>query len=310
MIDQALRAIESGKLVAIPTETVYGLAAPINNLELVKKIFSLKKRPLFDPLIVHVASINMAKRYCEHWSPEAQLLADTFWPGPLTLVLEKKESVHELVTAGLSTVGLRVPRHRLGLEFIESLDTGVAAPSANTFTKTSPTKVEHVKKYFSDDDVFILDGGDCSVGIESTIVHVEKDRLSLLRPGMLSIQEIKERTGLEVLKGVSQLEKVSPGSHRTHYRPDYPLVVVKTELSQEDLRKWESDYKGKGLEISYKESPQIIARTLYSELHKPLLEGHSFKILDFSKCFNNYPAYEWEALFNRIEKAASYIQEV
>jgi L-threonylcarbamoyladenylate synthase len=169
-ISVAVEKLINGEVVGIPTETVYGLGAVISKSDAIKKIFTTKERPFFDPLIVHVSGVEQAKELSLDWSAAADILAQEFWPGPLTLVLPKK-NVSDLITSGLQTVGVRCPDHKIALEIIEKVGEPIAAPSANRFGKTSPTCKKHVLEEFND-AVFVVDGGDCSVGIESTIISV------------------------------------------------------------------------------------------------------------------------------------------
>lgn len=308
-IKDAIKSFNKNMLVAMPTETVYGLAAPVSNLNLINKIFKLKERPLFDPLIVHVSSIEMAKSYCAVWSEDHEKLAAAFWPGPLTIITEKNNKIDKLLTAGLDTVGLRLPDHRLACDFIDMLGEAVAAPSANTFTKTSPTTCEHVKKYFNSEDVYILDGGDCNVGIESTIVQIMSNQVVVLRPGMISKDDIKKvLPHLDVVDGVEHLKSI-PGAHHTHYKPDYKLVVTMRNLTQDNILTLNKECGGDGEYIKMNESPQLIARSIYSILHRPIIDGHSYKLIDFSSNVSNKKCDHWQAILNRLRKAAYKIIE-
>ena len=205
--------------MAIPTETVYGLAAPVDREEVVREIFRLKERPFFDPLIVHVSSVAMAQDYTLPWGPVAQKLAHHFWPGPLTLVLPKKENISDIITSGLDTVGVRMPNHPKALEVIRNLGTPLAAPSANKFSCVSPTEAIHVRDAFGD-AVDLVDGGPCGIGIESTIVRPGEGRLDILRFGALGAQELRKVLGdIPVVKVESSR---APGQFDKHYTPAYP----------------------------------------------------------------------------------------
>ena len=199
-IDHAARLLRAGRLVAFPTETVYGLGANALDAEAVARIYAVKRRPATSPLIVHVASIEMAQSLVANWPEIADRLARRFWPGPLTLVLRKaarKASCHSsaIVTAGLPTVGLRMPAHPIALALIRAAGVPLAAPSANRFTELSPTTADHVRLSLGSDVDYILDGGPCSVGIESTVLSLVEPRPILLRPGGIS------RTELEAIVG-------------------------------------------------------------------------------------------------------------
>lgn len=220
-ISEAAANIRAGGIVAFPTETVYGLGANALDATAVAKIFELKGRPATSPLIVHVASAEMARDLVTQWPPQAQELADRYWPGPLTLVLPKKSSIPGIVTAGLPTVGLRMPDHPIALELIRAAGVPIAAPSANRFTELSPTTAEHVEAAFGK-AVAVLDGGPARVGIESTVVAIENGNLKLLRPGMISLGEIASASA------AAGEAHASPGLHPRHYSPRTRLIVVST----------------------------------------------------------------------------------
>lgn len=223
-IDYAKQALEKGGLVAIPTETVYGLAANALDAKAVTKIFVAKKRPYFDPLIVHVASAAEVSKYAAAVPTVATELMQRFWPGPLTLLLPKKELVPDLVTSGLDRVGLRCPDHALTLQLLRSLSFPLAAPSANPFGYISPTLPQHVQDQLGDEVDYILDGGACTVGIESTIVGFENDLPVIYRVGGLSVEQIETVTGKAEVK-LSSSNPQAPGQLISHYAPRKPLVV-------------------------------------------------------------------------------------
>jgi L-threonylcarbamoyladenylate synthase len=220
-ISDAAETIRAGGLVAFPTETVYGLGANALDPAAVQKIFAMKRRPETSPLIVHVASVEMAREIVAEWPPLAEELARQWWPGPLTLVLPKKSLVPDNVTAGLPTVGVRMPNHPIALALIEQAGVPIAAPSANRFTELSPTTPDHVRAAFGD-AVPVLEGGPCTVGIESTVVAIENGKLKLLRPGMISLGEI-ERTAAQG----AGAPHPSPGMHEKHYSPTTRLILVR-----------------------------------------------------------------------------------
>jgi L-threonylcarbamoyladenylate synthase len=220
-ISEAAEIIRAGGLVAFPTETVYGLGANALDPAAVQKIFEMKGRPETSPLIVHVASVEMARELVAEWPPLAEELARQWWPGPLTMVLPKNSRVPASVTAGLPTVGLRMPNHPLALELIAAAGVPVAAPSANRFTGLSPTTADHVKVAFGD-AVPVLDGGPCAVGIESTVVAIEGDKLTLLRPGMISLGEMEQ-----VAAHAAGVAHPAPGMHEKHYSPRTRLLLVR-----------------------------------------------------------------------------------
>jgi L-threonylcarbamoyladenylate synthase len=218
---EAAAILKAGGIVAFPTETVYGLGANALDATAVAKIYELKGRPPTSPVIVHGSSIEMARTLVSAWPPLAEELAQRWWPGPLTLVLPKAASIPDIVTAGLSTVGVRVPAHPLALQLIEEAGMPLAAPSANRFTELSPTTAEHVRRAFGD-DVPVLDGGPCAVGLESTVVSIADGKLTLLRPGMISLVEIESAASPDP----GDAAHAAPGMHPRHYSPRTPLLLV------------------------------------------------------------------------------------
>jgi L-threonylcarbamoyladenylate synthase len=225
----AARALRRGKLVALPTETVYGLGADATNATAVARLFAAKERPLFDPLILHLASRNWLTRVVSRVPAAAERMAKKFWPGPLTLVLPKQPSVLDLVTSDLPTVAVRVPRHKLMQAVIAELDRPVAAPSANRFGQLSPTRPEHVAAQLWDSIDYILDGGKCRVGLESTILQVDDDnQVTLLRAGGLSLERIEAVVGpVQRRRRSAESQPAAPGMLPQHYAPRTPLRLVK-----------------------------------------------------------------------------------
>ncbi|MGC1243600.1 MAG: L-threonylcarbamoyladenylate synthase [Chryseosolibacter sp.] len=228
-INKAKYLLEQGELVAIPTETVYGLAANALNPDAVIKIFEAKNRPQFDPLIIHVPSLENARHYVAGIPDKGEALAMAFWPGPLTLLLEKKEIVPDLVTAGLPTVGIRCPDHPLTHSLLEAIDFPLAAPSANPFGYISPTTPQHVQAQLGDKIGYILDGGPCQVGIESTIVGFDHDGGIVYRSGGLKIEDIEKIIGKVRLQIVSSSNPQTPGQLHSHYAPKKRLYVGNIE---------------------------------------------------------------------------------
>lgn len=224
-IEKAKQILQQGGLVAIPTETVYGLAANALDKDSVLKIFEAKNRPHFDPLIVHTDSIEKAGNYVSHFPQWAQKLAKAFWPGPLTLLLPKNAIVPDLVTSGLPNVAIRIPNHALTLKLLKSLDFPLAAPSANPFGYVSPTKAEHVAAQLQDKVGYILDGGDCEVGIESTIVGEEEGKIIIYRLGGLAVEEIEQIVGKIELRINQSSNPKAPGMLKSHYAPKKPLFI-------------------------------------------------------------------------------------
>lgn len=224
-INKAKRLLEEGKLVAIPTETVYGLAGNAFNEDAVASIFSVKNRPSFDPLIVHVAGYGQALRLTKDVSELAEALAAKFWPGPLTLLLKRNKKIADLVTSGLETVGIRLPNQVLTRKLINSLDFPLVAPSANPFGYISPTSPQHVNDQLGDKIDYILDGGECQIGIESTIVGFENNQTTIHRLGGIAIDEIRKVAGDLVIKTHSSSNPMAPGMLESHYSPTKPIYV-------------------------------------------------------------------------------------
>lgn len=223
-IRKAASIIRKGGLVAMPTETVYGLAADATNDQAVAKIFEAKGRPQFNPLIIHVAGLDMAQRYVE--TPAlAKRLAAEFWPGPLTMVLPRKSDseVSLLVSAGLDTIAVRAPKHDIAQSLINAADRPLAAPSANRSGAISPTRPEHVKESLGEKVDMIIDGGPCPVGLESTIIKIDGEEVTLLRPGGLAREDIERFLGKPIKSAPRQDKPQAPGMLESHYAPKAPL---------------------------------------------------------------------------------------
>lgn len=316
-IEDALSTWERGGLVAIPTETVIGLGAPVHREELVKKIFSYKERPFYDPLIVHICSIDQAMNYAKVWNSIEEKLAQKFWPGPLTLVVKKNDEISDLITSGLDTVGLRIPASKKTRDLIEKLGHGVAAPSANKFTKTSPTSLDHVESFFMDKDLCLLEELDPSfkegyVGIESTIVKVDGNKVSILRPGSITPQDIREALdGLEftITDGLTAFEEkgktmVAPGNLPVHYRPSYELLLL--EESMLEVSPINADWELVHLDAD----PVVTARQLYLLMQEELPQGKTKKVFILPTNRTNGPLRNkelWESILNRLEKAGKLL---
>lgn len=225
-LDLAKNLLENDELVAIPTETVYGLAGNIFSEKAIKKIFETKQRPFFNPLIVHLHSIDSLAEVCTEVPLKAKLLANMFWPGPLTLVLKKQNSISDLVTGGKDTVAVRIPNHPLTLDLLSKLDFPLAAPSANPFGSISPTTAEHVANYFSNTLPLVLDGGNCENGIESTIIGFENEEPILYRLGAISREEIESVVGPILIKNKNENAPEAPGMLTRHYAPLTKTILV------------------------------------------------------------------------------------
>lgn len=225
-IKKAADAIASGEIIAFPTETVYGLGADGLNPTAVAKIFEAKNRPSFNPLILHISSIDQLCNLTDIKSKKIEKLVETFWPGPLTLVLPKKEIVPDIVTAGNSTVAVRMPKHPVALKLIEASEKPIAAPSANTFGFLSPTTAKHVQKQLSNKVKIILDGGKCNIGVESTILEIIGDKTFLLRPGGIAIEQLEEVCCKIEVKLVDSSKPNAPGQLLNHYAPSVPIKFL------------------------------------------------------------------------------------
>jgi L-threonylcarbamoyladenylate synthase len=225
-LDTAVQALRDGDVVAFPTETVYGLGANAQDPRGVRRIFELKGRPVTHPLIVHLDSPRFLPRWVSEMPAAATKLAARFWPGPLTLVLPRAEGVPDLVTGGQDTVAVRVPAHPMAQQLLTAFGGGIAAPSANRFGHVSPTRAEHVREEFGEEVRVVLDGGECKLGLESTIVACVQDTVQLLRPGAISLSKLRQTVG-EVLGAPLPDAPRAPGSQAAHYAPATPLSIVK-----------------------------------------------------------------------------------
>lgn len=228
-IAKAVELLTHDELVAIPTETVYGLAGNALSRAAVTKIFSVKNRPQFDPLIVHVPNLEKANDYVLEIPEHARKLAGKFWPGPLTLLLKKKNIIPDLVTSGLDTVGIRCPDHALTRQLLQALPFPLAAPSANPFGYVSPTKPQHVDEQLGSKIQYILDGGPCPIGIESTIVGFEDSKPVVYRLGGLSLEAIEETIGKVKLMTHSTSNPKAPGQLQSHYAPGKKVILGSIE---------------------------------------------------------------------------------
>ncbi|GMU59121.1 MAG: threonylcarbamoyl-AMP synthase [Myxococcaceae bacterium] len=221
-----MEVLRGGGLVALPTETVYGLGADAQNELAARRIFAVKGRPSTHPLIVHVASLEDARAWVAEVPPEGELLARAFWPGPLTLVLRRSALASDTVTGGQDTVAIRVPAHEVALKLLRAFDGGIAAPSANRFGKVSPTTAQHVREELGEDVDFILDAGPSQVGVESTIVDVTGEAPRLLRPGGLAREALEEALGRPLALATQVADVRAPGMLESHYAPRAGLWLV------------------------------------------------------------------------------------
>jgi L-threonylcarbamoyladenylate synthase len=305
--DNAIALLNQNEVVAIPTETVYGLAGKIDSELALEKIFKTKERPYFDPLIVHSYSIQELEKYTAPWNKVHYLLAKKFWPGPMTLIIKKNQLIHHLITAGLESVGVRIPNHPLTLELLKKIKTPLAAPSANKFTKVSPTKAQHVEDEF-DGKIPVIDGGYSEVGIESTVIDVieieNKFFIKIYRPGKISSSEIAQFLNSEKINFEISYEKspVAPGQIKHHYMPKVPLIVIDQDLSLESV-KLENINRSNIQEIKLSHDPLIASRELYHELRVHAELGATALLIKLSKNVKNND--QWSGILNRLEKAAT-----
>ena len=331
-VDRAITILVNNEVVAFPTETVYGLGARIDSEVAIRKIFSTKERPFFDPLIVHVHSVEQAKTCFQSWNAIAETLTKIFWPGPLTIVMKKSNLISDLITSGLDTVGVRIPNHQMALNLLQKLNIPLAAPSANKFGKTSPTKSSHVQKEFGD-SVFILKNENdkaCEIGIESTVVLIRENfEISILRKGaVLKSQMTKSLTENKILFSWVDVKdkRESPGHMQHHYMPDIPFVICKnplmklSELGQilnsklnqlpdqiDGVRIIKPINKIDKIEfLKLSNDPIIAAREMYSQLR--LASERRPQALCYIQ-LENQQSEMWESVFDRLYKAASLIIE-
>jgi L-threonylcarbamoyladenylate synthase len=225
-ISKAIELLNKEDVVAIPTETVYGLAGNIYSEKAIRKIFEVKQRPLFNPLIVHIHSIDQLEKVARKFPIKAQKLAEAFWPGSLTLILPKKLNLPEIVTGGKDTVGVRIPNHPVTLSLLKQLSFPLAAPSANPYNRISPTSSDHVKAYFENTLPMVLEGGECKNGIESTIIGFENKEAILYRLGAISIEDIEKIIGKIQIRNTSETTPNAPGMLAKHYAPRTKMYLL------------------------------------------------------------------------------------
>ena len=279
-ISKAIELLNKEDVVAIPTETVYGLAGNIYSEKAIRKIFQVKQRPLFNPLIVHIPSIDHLEKIVREFPVKAQKLAEAFWPGSLTLILPKRSNIPEIVTGGKDTVGVRIPNHPVTLSLLKQLSFPLAAPSANPFNRISPTSSDHVKAYFENTLPMVLEGGECKNGIESTIIGFENNEAILYRLGGISVEDIEKIIGKIQIRNKSDTTPNAPGMLAKHYAPKTKMFLL------DDLDKFIENNKSKKIGIlKFKENLntasvehiEILSKSgdlkeaaskLYSTLHK------------------------------------------
>ncbi len=241
-VDRAVDALRDGAVIAFPTETVYGLGADAQNPDAVRKVFELKGRPATHPLIIHVDHPRQLDRWALAIPPAAQKLADRFWPGPLTLVLRRAPMVDFAITGGQETVAVRVPAHPVAQQLLRAFGSGIAAPSANRYGHVSPTRAEHVREEFGDAVPIVLDGGDCKIGLESTIVSCVDPVPRVLRPGIITLSQLRAVVP-EIVDGGEPAAPRVPGSDAKHYAPQTPLSIVTSRTLEEVVHQLTAEHE-------------------------------------------------------------------
>lgn len=306
-VRQAAELLRRGRLVAFPTETVYGLGADASNAAAMAHLYSVKGRPGNHPVIVHFADAQQAFEWAREVPEAARKLAEKFWPGPLTLILKRAAKVGDFVTGGQDTVGLRVPAHPLAHELLAAFGGGLAAPSANRFGRVSPTTAGHVRDDLGPDVDLILDGGPCGVGIESTIVDLSRGRPVLLRPGRIGAAELEAVIGEPVTVPDAEAPRVS-GSLPAHYAPHTPARLVATEALDAEIARLGTDAAVLAFSapddrvdfwVRLPKDPAAYAQKLYAALRE--LDGTGSKML----LIESPPdSPEWRAVLDRLRRAA------
>jgi L-threonylcarbamoyladenylate synthase len=290
-VEHAAALIRAGRLVVFPTETVYGLGANALDAAAVERIYASKGRPNTSPLIVHVDSVEMARSLAARWPASAETLAARYWPGPLTLVLPKRAIVPDIVTAGLPTVGLRMPAHPLALALIRAAGVPIAGPSANRFTELSPTTAEHVPETLAD---YVLDGGPATVGIESTVLSLVEEPV-LLRPGVIPLPQIEALIGtVRQALAPGTGPHLSPGMHARHYRPAKPLYLLGP-----GERPPEGDGAWLRIGVEMPRDAREYAAVLYETLHRLDRQPGSWIAVERPP-----DTPEWAGVLDRLRRAA------
>jgi L-threonylcarbamoyladenylate synthase len=303
-IDEAISLLKAGEIVALPTETVYGLAADAKNESAIKKIFIAKNRPTNHPLILHIDSFYRIKEWTDHIPDYAYKLSENFWPGPLTILLNKKHNVSNVITGGSTKIALRIPNNHLMQEIIKSVG-ALVAPSANTYKKLSPTRAEHVMKDLSGKISAVLDGGSCSIGIESTIIDLTDKTPKILRPGAITKDMIENSLQIKIPEYKNHTEQV-PGNMLAHYQPNTPCYLM-TLSDIEDYIRVKEDSNIAVMHFSLFKSDKVklypiasdrsgFTKSMYDILH------HIDKSR-FRKILIELPPKSWSDINDRLYKA-------
>lgn len=308
-IERAVKILKNGGLVAFPTETVYGLGADASNAHAIEKVFHAKQRPMDHPVIVHIREIAQLSRWAIDIPSMAYTLANAFWPGPLTLILKKSPEVSDAVTGGQDTVGIRIPNHPVTLVLLKAFGGGIVGPSANRFGRISPTTAEAVREELGSAVDWVLDGGQCAVGVESTIIDLSDDHPVILRPGMITLEQIE----LILQRPVALYKKNAPrvsGALESHYSPMTPTRLVKSDKLIEHLKEIDfpcvvlsrqavSIQKPNIKIIPMPKSPVDFAHEMYQTLRVADKKGTKLIIIE------EVPASsEWSAIRDRLQRAA------
>ncbi len=303
---RAMAVLAQGGLVAIPTETVYGLAADARNEVAIQKVFDLKGRPAHKPLIVHLGSADQLVAWAQDIPSYARLWADAFWPGPLTLILNKHPSVLPIITGGQETVAVRVPDHPMTQALLQAWGGALVAPSANRYGQLSPTTAQAVSEAFGSDAPLVLDGGPCPVGIESTMVLCTGDQPVVVRPGMITAQMLEVVGGIQVKRSADNVSVEAPGQEASHYAPATPCYLWDRERDGD----WQPGAQSVGFlgferpsfeTASFKSMPRNptqAAQTLYESLRQLDAGGLALILVESVP-----PTEEWSAVADRLRRA-------
>ena len=312
-ISKAVNLLKQNEVIGFPTETVYGLAGNAFSETAISKIFKIKKRPSFNPLIVHIKNIEQIHEIAQEIPEIAYELANKFWPGPLTLILKKQEHISNLITANKDTVAIRMPKHPIALNLLNNIDFPLVAPSANPYTSISPTKAQHVENYFKNEIKLILDGGTCTDGIESTIIGFENNKSILYRKGAIPIEDIEKITGNLILKNKMDKNPIAPGMTLKHYAPKTKIILtnnIEKEINtyfnlkiglllfNKSYRNFDSKYQ---IILSPENNLKLAASNLYNALHR--FDEMNLDIIIAQR----FPEYDLGITINdRLERATNH----
>lgn len=319
-IKTAARLLAEEKLVALPTETVYGLAGSARSSAAIQKIYAIKGRPSTNPLIIHLSNPAAISDWAIDIPKAAYKLARTFWPGPLTLVLPRHPDVMLSLTAGQETVALRIPNHPIALALLQEFNGGIAAPSANRSGRISPTTIEHVRAEFQDKVDYYLDGGPCEVGIESTIVYLTDSEVMILRKGNITQQVLEETLGQSVLSKDKLYPRIQmPGSSTSHYAPEHPLFLLPLNRLLEKTTQLVTQNKSVGV-LSFSKKPALLSNQVFWLSASPNASIYAsaiyanlrdLDIQDVDCILVEIPpeGMEWEAVHDRLQRAGHLAKE-